>query len=354
MSPVLDPLVRGVAVGAFALTGLSVWRSDLRRDARIATLLACLSAAAWVLTESEATWAALGRFPPLSALAFPVAGFFWLFVATVFEDRRLTGLSLAPAALFVAAGYAMSVAPPQVGHILGAAFNLAAGVLCLHAALMVLRGWRDDLVEARRSLRAAILGFAALFAAAQGAMGALYWLQPTGAWPWLSVGQITGTVIVAAIALAMGGLFLQGRASLFGPLRAAEASVDPRAVAADRTLLAKLDAAMAAGAWRSEGLTIGILARDLGTPEHRLRRLINLRLGHRNFADFVNGYRIAAAKDRLADPAGAETTIAAIAFDLGFGSLSPFNRAFRATTGATPTQWRRDALQAALAEAKAD
>jgi AraC-like DNA-binding protein len=96
-----------------------------------------------------------------------------------------------------------------------------------------------------------------------------------------------------------------------------------------------------------------VLARDLGTPEHRLRRLINLRLGHRNFADFVNGYRISAAKDRLANPADAETTIAVIAFDLGFGSLSPFNRAFRATTGSTPTRWRAEALQAWLA-AKAD
>ena len=30
----------------------------------------------------------------------------------------------------------------------------------------------------------------------------------------------------------------------------------------------------------------------------------------------------------------------------GYGSLGPFNRAFRAATGATPTEWRRQALQA--------
>jgi AraC family transcriptional regulator len=34
-----------------------------------------------------------------------------------------------------------------------------------------------------------------------------------------------------------------------------------------------------------------------------------------------------------------------IAFDLGYGSLSTFNRAFRRATGATPTVWRRAALQ---------
>ena len=29
----------------------------------------------------------------------------------------------------------------------------------------------------------------------------------------------------------------------------------------------------------------------LGTPEHRLRALINRKLGHRNFSSFLNGYR---------------------------------------------------------------
>ena len=103
---------------------------------------------------------------------------------------------------------------------------------------------------------------------------------------------------------------------------------------------------MAADGWRQEGLTIGEVARRLDEPEHRLRRLINRRLGHRNFADFVNSFRIAAAKSRLADPGEARTTVATIAFDLGYGSLGPFNRAFRAATGATPTEWRRQALQA--------
>lgn len=353
MSPVLDSLVRGVAVGALVLTGLAVLRSDLRRDARIATLLCCLSGAAWVVTESGSAWAALGRFPPLLVLAFPVAGLFWLFVATVFEDRRLTLLSISPAALFVVSGYLASVAPPGMARLVGTGFNLAACALCLHAALMITRGWRGDLVESRRTLRAVILGFTALFAAAQGAMGAIYWTDPNAAWPMPGVGEVTGTAILAAISLAMGVLFLQGSAPLFAPAKPTDASADPRATVRDRTLLAKLTAAMESGAWRNEGVTIGVLAGELGTPEHRLRRLINLNLGHRNFADFVNGYRVAAAQDRLADPAEAGTTIAAIAFELGFGSLSPFNRAFRATTGSTPTQWRALAMQRWLAAEKA-
>jgi hypothetical protein len=58
---------------------------------------------------------------------------------------------------------------------------------------------------------------------------------------------------------------------------------------------------MDTGIWRSEGLTIRLLAEDLSVPEHRLRALINDRLGYRNFADFLNAKRIGAAKLRLAN-----------------------------------------------------
>jgi AraC-like DNA-binding protein len=34
-----------------------------------------------------------------------------------------------------------------------------------------------------------------------------------------------------------------------------------------------------------------------------------------------------------------------MAFDLGYGSLGPFNRAFKADTGVTPTEWRRRTLR---------
>ena len=82
-------------------------------------------------------------------------------------------------------------------------------------------------------------------------------------------------------------------------------------------------------------------------PEHRLRRLINDQLGYRNFAAFVNARRIEAAKQVLANPGEARRTIASIAFDLGFGSLGPFNRAFKEETGETPTEWRRRAMGSA-------
>ena len=97
---------------------------------------------------------------------------------------------------------------------------------------------------------------------------------------------------------------------------------------------------MAAGYWREEGLTIGALAAQLHVPEHRLRRAINGGLGHRNFSSFINSHRIAAAKAQLADPEASCTTVLEIAYDVGFASLGPFNRAFRAETGQSPTEFR--------------
>lgn len=96
--------------------------------------------------------------------------------------------------------------------------------------------------------------------------------------------------------------------------------------------------------WRTEGLTIGTLAQHLKTSEHRLRSVINQNLGYRNFTSFINEHRIAAAKQALADPAKADTQILTIAYDVGFASLGPFNRAFKAATGDSPTEFRRKAL----------
>ena len=43
----------------------------------------------------------------------------------------------------------------------------------------------------------------------------------------------------------------------------------------------------------------------------------------------------------LASLGQAEVPVLTIALDAGFQSLAPFNRAFKATTGVTPTEYRR-------------
>jgi AraC-like DNA-binding protein len=98
--------------------------------------------------------------------------------------------------------------------------------------------------------------------------------------------------------------------------------------------------------WRQPSLTLAETAKRLALPEYRLRRLINQHLEFRNFPDLVNAQRIAQAKQLLADPEQDSEQISSIAFDLGFASLGPFNRAFKAATNLSPREWRhQQALQ---------
>jgi len=120
--------------------------------------------------------------------------------------------------------------------------------------------------------------------------------------------------------------------------------------AADRLELDRVVKAMDGGLYLEPGLTIGGLADILSVPEHRLRRLINGGLGYRNFAAFVNDYRIREAKRRLADPEMAREQIIQHAFSLGYASLAPFNRAFRERVGVSPTEYREAVLMRAAAE----
>ena len=82
-------------------------------------------------------------------------------------------------------------------------------------------------------------------------------------------------------------------------------------------------------------------APSLDAEQTSLRRLINEGLGYRNFAAFLNERRIAAAKAALVDPARSRVAVSTVAFEVGFSSLAPFNRAFREVVGQTPTDWRR-------------
>ena len=111
---------------------------------------------------------------------------------------------------------------------------------------------------------------------------------------------------------------------------------------AHEALIARIEMEMTAGIWRTEGLTVAGLAQKVDAPEHQVRKAINKGLGHRNFASFINRARIKEAQARLSNPDEARTTVLEIAYDVGFGSLGPFNRAFREVTGQSPTDYRRE------------
>ena len=148
--------------------------------------------------------------------------------------------------------------------------------------------------------------------------------------------------ILSLVGLWQFWLFPIRRELLDVPKARIQSGQQETAPSVDQELHARLDSLLKKErVFLKEGLTIGQLARTLGTQEYRLRRLINAGLGFRNFNQFLNTYRIAEACRLLADPASAELPIVRIAFDLGYQSLATFNQAFREITGTTPSAFRR-------------
>lgn len=92
--------------------------------------------------------------------------------------------------------------------------------------------------------------------------------------------------------------------------------------------------------YAESGLTIGDLAARVSVQEYRLRKLINQSLHYRNFNQFLNRYRIEEAARRLLDPDEEHIPISSIALDVGYASLSSFNKAFKEIHGVTPSVYR--------------
>jgi AraC-like DNA-binding protein len=86
------------------------------------------------------------------------------------------------------------------------------------------------------------------------------------------------------------------------------------------------------------GLTPAAIAARQGISDSYLRKLFEDE--GTSFTEFVLARRLARAHAKLTDVRWAERSIASIAFAAGFGDLSYFNRTFRRSYGATPSEIR--------------
>ncbi|RDY61401.1 helix-turn-helix domain-containing protein [Flagellimonas nanhaiensis] len=86
--------------------------------------------------------------------------------------------------------------------------------------------------------------------------------------------------------------------------------------------------------------TLGKVAHELRLPLYLVSHTVNNQIG-KSFPDFLNGYRVEEIKKRLVHPDFTNNTIASIAYDCGFNTLSSFNIAFKKTTGTTPTRFQK-------------
>ena len=87
-------------------------------------------------------------------------------------------------------------------------------------------------------------------------------------------------------------------------------------------------------------LTLNQLADQLKIPARHLSRIVNEEMGA-NFLDFINGYRVAEIKEKLANEKYNHLTFLSIAFESGFNSKTAFYTSFKKQTGMTPTKYRK-------------
>lgn len=96
--------------------------------------------------------------------------------------------------------------------------------------------------------------------------------------------------------------------------------------------------------YKSPDLTLKSLSQTLNVSTQVLSMVINQR-SRQNFNSFINTFRIAEATRFFREEKYNHLTIASIAFEVGFNSISSFNTAFKKQTGKTPLAYRNEALK---------
>jgi len=103
----------------------------------------------------------------------------------------------------------------------------------------------------------------------------------------------------------------------------------------------KLEAALADSCiYKRSDLNLAALSAALNERPHYVSQVISQELGT-GFYELVNGYRVALAKQLLTEDPRA--SVLSIAMNVGFNSKSAFHAAFRRSTGASPSDFRKSA-----------
>ena len=155
------------------------------------------------------------------------------------------------------------------------------------------------------------------------------------------VPYITGPVLFSILVYLLSFLGLK-RSSLFTS-DAEQHRSSYRPIQVENCYEKLIHALETAKIFKDASLTLPKLAKILNVSPNLLSEAIN-RKGGSNFPDFINSYRIKETQRLLQSAEWRDQKIAAIAFEVGFNSLSVFNTAFKKFTGLTPSAFRKSIL----------
>ncbi|WP_223795317.1 helix-turn-helix domain-containing protein [Marinobacter sp. F4216] len=277
-------------------------------------------------------------------------GLIWVLCQLIFAPkpkfRSIWGLMALYS--FLAPALAKPFLPDSDASPVAVFFGLKLGqwfeyVVVLHGLYYVIRYWREDLVESRRKARLVFLVIVC------GAVGIATISLNFGL-----LNDYSRGIIVSLAAMISLICMVSGREGILALTQEKPSTELEAATPATETFiedlpqqafepvndqdLEALNALMQRGFFTTEKLTLKQLAIALEIPEYRVRKLINQTLGYRNFNDYINHLRIKEAARRLV--LESETPILNISLDVGYRTLSSFNRAFRDIMETTPTKFR--------------
>jgi AraC-like DNA-binding protein len=229
----------------------------------------------------------------------------------------------------------------QFPHLLRLGF-MAASVV------WTLEGWSADLVESRRRFRVVFLIVQGLLIFTVVILENFIPLTLLSEELCLLMSSLM--IFVAAMLLAV--FFLQAKPELSQQItvsvetssnsREKNTTQIPKPNSVNDDSINRVKTFLNNGTWyKQTDLTIGHLASQLSMPEYKLRQLVNKQMGYRNFNVLLNKYRIGAACEMLKDEQFNNLPILNIALEVGFRSLSTFNKAFKELLETTPSEYRK-------------
>lgn len=273
-------------------------------------------------------------------------GFSWLLARALFRadaEREAWPLLIVAGLIMTGVGLDLYDGSRGTAGLAGYVFGIASSAHSLLSSTVLLltlveacRGYRSDWPTREKRFRIGfVAGYSSLLAVA------VLWLNgaPEGSWAEQASAQIKMLCAILSIGLSIW----VWRFRRLHPL--------PRAKRRQRRMIivSSADQALAdrilqqlerEKAYLEPDLKLADFSKRLGETSHRVTASITGVLGFPNFNALINQFRINAAKEELQSPDAREKSILAIAFDVGFSSIGPFNRAFKSETGTTPSDFR--------------
>jgi AraC-like DNA-binding protein len=343
----LELIARTAACTASLILAVALLRaSHSTLPTRLFGAALCVGVASYVACSGAVSICSGASLSPALLLASAVPFFFWGWTASIMEDDEfvIAAFPLVGAALLIGAPLLGVLAPEADWRAAAVVLHSLLGLAFVAAAMAtVLRGWRQDLIEARRRLRLIILVLSGVYSMVI-LVVELFLRAQAPSQELLLVNAVLLALLLFGLACAVLDISSSARMAFGWTERMAPPSAQPAEVQVrdrEQELIAKLHEIMTHdGAYRDADVAIATLAARLGAPEKKLREVINRRLGFKNFPSYVNAFRVEEVRLRLIDSKQDQVPILTMALEAGFGSIVAFNRAFREKYGQTPSAYR--------------